>query len=53
LTLNGLHGVISQKIVFFITTGVRTSNPTYLFVVYFKMKYLASTAANARMNDGR
>jgi hypothetical protein len=29
LTLYGLYGVISQKIeVFFITTAVRTSNPT-------------------------
>jgi hypothetical protein len=28
LTLNGLHGVISQKMVLFITTAVRTSNPT-------------------------
>jgi hypothetical protein len=27
LTSNGLHGVISQKIVLFITTAVRTSNP--------------------------
>jgi hypothetical protein len=30
LTLNGLHGVISQKMVLFITTAVRTSNPTTL-----------------------
>jgi hypothetical protein len=29
LTFNGLHGVISQKIVLFITTAVRTSNPTF------------------------
>jgi hypothetical protein len=28
LTLNGLHGVIFQKMVLFITTSVRTSNPT-------------------------
>jgi hypothetical protein len=27
LTLNGLHGVISQKTVIFITTAVRTSDP--------------------------
>jgi hypothetical protein len=27
VTCNGLHGVISQKIVLFITTTVRTSNP--------------------------
>jgi hypothetical protein len=34
LTSNGLHGVISQKIELFITTAVRTSNPTeyeYIF----------------------
>jgi hypothetical protein len=29
LTLNGLHGVISQKMALFKTTAVRTSNPTY------------------------
>jgi hypothetical protein len=27
LTLNGLHGVISQKLILFITTAVKTSNP--------------------------
>jgi hypothetical protein len=26
--LNGLHGVISQKMILFITTAVKTSNPT-------------------------
>jgi hypothetical protein len=29
LTFNGLHGITSQKMVLFITTSVRTSNPTY------------------------
>jgi hypothetical protein len=28
LTLNGLHGIISQKTELFITTAVRTSSPT-------------------------
>jgi hypothetical protein len=28
LTFNGLHGVISRKIELFLTTAVRTSNPT-------------------------
>jgi hypothetical protein len=28
LTFNGIHGVISQKIELFITTGVRYSNPS-------------------------
>jgi hypothetical protein len=28
LTLKGLHGLVSQKMVLFITTAVRTSNPT-------------------------
>jgi hypothetical protein len=32
LTLNGLHGVITQKMIVFITTAVRTSNPTCLFI---------------------
>jgi hypothetical protein len=27
LKLNGLHGVISQKMILFITTAVKTSNP--------------------------
>jgi hypothetical protein len=32
LIFNRLHGVVSQKIEFFITTAVRTSNCTYLHV---------------------
>jgi hypothetical protein len=28
LELNGLHGVVSQKMILFITTAVKTSNPT-------------------------
>jgi hypothetical protein len=42
LIFNGLYGVVSQKILLFITTAVRTSNPTYLtlfgrcFVVSFE-----------------
>jgi hypothetical protein len=28
LKLNGLHGVISQKMILFKTTAVKTSNPT-------------------------
>jgi hypothetical protein len=27
--LNGLHGIISQKMILFIITAVKTSNPTY------------------------
>jgi hypothetical protein len=30
LTLNGLHGIISQKFILFITTAVKTLNPTNL-----------------------
>jgi hypothetical protein len=37
LTFNGLHGVISQNIVLFITTAVRTSNPTYQSLYSFNM----------------
>jgi hypothetical protein len=29
LTFNGLHGVISQKLILFMTTAVKTSNPTF------------------------
>jgi hypothetical protein len=35
LTFSGLHGVISQKINPFITTAVRTSNPTIEIVVLY------------------
>jgi hypothetical protein len=31
LNFTGLHGVISQAIVLFITTAVRTSNPPQLY----------------------
>jgi hypothetical protein len=31
MSFNGLHGVISQKVELFITTGVTTSNPTSVF----------------------
>jgi hypothetical protein len=33
LTFNGLHSVISQKIVLFITSTVRISNSTYLIML--------------------
>jgi hypothetical protein len=39
LTLNGLHGVISQKIVRFRTIAVRTSNPTCL-LFFYKIKHV-------------
>jgi hypothetical protein len=35
LTLNGLHGVISQKKILFITTAVETSNPTRFMIFLF------------------
>jgi hypothetical protein len=34
LTLKEIHGVISQKMVLFITTAVRTSNPTCKTIVH-------------------
>jgi hypothetical protein len=37
LTLDGLHGVISQKLVLFITTAVKTSNPIYCSI--FRVLY--------------
>jgi hypothetical protein len=45
LTLNGPHCVISNKIVLFITTAVRTSNPIltyYLFYLLFKGIFVSS-----------
>jgi hypothetical protein len=40
-TLNWLHGVISQKTVLFITTAVRTSNPTFcMFFTPIRATYL-------------
>jgi hypothetical protein len=36
LTLNGLHGVISQKLILFITTAVRTSNPTQFCFIFWR-----------------
>jgi hypothetical protein len=32
---NGLYGVISQKMIRFITTAVETTNPTYLNHIHF------------------
>jgi hypothetical protein len=36
--LNGLHGVISQKTILFITTAVKTSNPTWMICVLEKIE---------------
>jgi hypothetical protein len=33
---NGLRSVVSQKTELFITTAVRTSNPTSILMTYFK-----------------
>jgi hypothetical protein len=38
LTSSGLHGVISQKIELFITTAVRTSNPTHVISLSYLTK---------------
>jgi hypothetical protein len=37
LTFNGLRGVISQKMVDFITTAVRTSNPTAVIALQVQL----------------
>jgi hypothetical protein len=31
---NGVYGIISQKIVLFITTAVKTSNPAFKYQLY-------------------
>jgi hypothetical protein len=41
LALNGLHGVTSQKIVFFNTTAVRASNPTCSRVAFHFIVHVA------------
>jgi hypothetical protein len=33
LKLGGIHGVISQKMILFMTTAVKTSNPTTPFLI--------------------
>jgi hypothetical protein len=38
LTFNGLHGVISQKIVIFLSTAVITSNPSFGLFRNFYLK---------------
>jgi hypothetical protein len=44
LALSGLHGAISQKLILFITTAVKTSNPTYrnMFHISVVFIYLSS-----------
>jgi hypothetical protein len=42
--LNGLHSVISQKIALFISTAVRTSNPTFACVLIFLLLPLRKLA---------
>jgi hypothetical protein len=34
MQLNRLHGVTSQKMILFITTAVKTSNPTKICLLY-------------------
>jgi hypothetical protein len=44
LQLNGLHGVTSQKRIIFITTAVKTSNPTRhsVFTVRYELNFAQS-----------
>jgi hypothetical protein len=47
LTLNGLHGVIYQKMILFITTAVKISNPTFMdSSSVFKSRLLFVDAVN-------
>jgi hypothetical protein len=43
LTLNGLHCVISQKLILFITTALKTSNPAEYEEFYVSLLAYAST----------
>jgi hypothetical protein len=49
LSFNGPHGVISQKIVHFITIAVRTSNPTYCKGVGNKQSTLERRLAHLKV----
>jgi hypothetical protein len=42
LSCNGLHGVISQKMILFITTAVKTSNPTEIYLIFCSINILLS-----------
>jgi hypothetical protein len=42
LTFNGVYGVISQKIILFITTAVRISDPTSIVEIYGEFNYLGA-----------
>jgi hypothetical protein len=51
MTLNGLHSVISQKIVLFITTAPRTSNPTLMHLAQDRDQWqgLVNTVMNLQV----
>jgi hypothetical protein len=55
LTFNGIHGLISQKIKLFITTAVRTSNPTlyikFSFLFYSALSRVERWTVDWLMND--
>jgi hypothetical protein len=48
LTFNGLHGIISKKIVLFITTAVRTLNPSRGFIIYTVFQILGLSDQEGR-----
>jgi hypothetical protein len=47
LTLNGLHGVISQKMVLFLTIAVSTSDPAQYRFSVNTYKYVLNAAENS------
>jgi hypothetical protein len=46
---NGLHGVISRKMVLFITTAVRTSNPTIWILIEILLSSVIPRLASATL----
>jgi hypothetical protein len=44
LPFNGRHGIISQKVVFFIITAVRTSDPTIYVSAYLGLNLVNTFA---------
>jgi hypothetical protein len=51
LTLNGLHGVISQMMMLFITTAVKTSNPTVFVLSHLIFPHGSSSEDGIRFSE--
>jgi hypothetical protein len=50
LTFNGLHDLLSQKIIFFLTTVLRISNPEFIW--FWSSDVVVKTVMNLRVLAG-